>query len=378
MAVAQQRSFSTDNSDNSDNSPKTDIAPKKRKPRAPKAVVAKEPESAPALAAEGKEPPKRKRASSKQKQENPSDVGPLKKMYVMKFNSPILPYAKFPLTHNKYIQDFLKMYEDDKDKVQTVIGVHFPQNNNELATDTVGIEIKITKKNNLTMIESFNTKRFQVKQYDSNTNFCMAQEFEDMTFEQTFGKSKVGADVNPKDLLASELFELKNLWFLYNKKINQLLMILPQEVLNRYDMVVKSLSAPVFDVAKYPADTAFEAVFNEIVYKMGQFYFAVFQALFSKDNEAMRPMISSFLQTRDPLHRSRKLINLFEEMHTVIDKKLYYVHKTAEEFKERSKTSLLEHAYQKVLEDNKKSEKSKYQEKLDAVKNMPDSVRKVL
>lgn len=299
-------------------------------------------------------------------------------MYVMKFNSPILPYAKFPLTHNKYIQDFIKMYEDDKEKVQTVIGVHFPQNNNELALDTVGIEIKITKKNNLTMIESFNTKRFQVKQYDSNTNFCMAQEFEDMTFEQTFGKSKVGADVNPKDLLASELFELKNLWFMYNKKINQLLMILPQEVLNRYDMVVKSLSPPVFDVTKYPADTPFDAVFNEIVYKMGQFYFAVFQSLFSKDNEAMRPMISSFLQTRDPLHRSRKLINLYEEMHSIIDKKLYYVHKTAEEFKERSKTSLLEHAYQKVLEDNKKSEKSKYQEKLDAVKNMPDSVRKVL
>ena len=24
-------------------------------------------------------------------------------MYVLKFNSPILPYAKFPLTHNRYI-----------------------------------------------------------------------------------------------------------------------------------------------------------------------------------------------------------------------------------------------------------------------------------
>jgi hypothetical protein len=31
-----------------------------------------------------------------------------------------------------------------------------------------------------------------------------------------------------------------------------------------------------------------------------------------------------------------------------------------------------------VLEDNKKSEKTKYQEKLDEVKNMADSVRKVL
>lgn len=33
--------------------------------------------------------------------------------------------------------------------------------------------------------------------------------------------------LNQKDLLSSELFELKNLWFQYNKKINQLLMILP-------------------------------------------------------------------------------------------------------------------------------------------------------
>lgn len=57
---------------------------------------------------------------------------------------------------------------------------------------------------------------------------------------------------------------------------------------------------------------------------------------------------------------------------------MFYVRKTAEEFKERSKTALLEHAYQKVLEDNKKNDKQKYQEKLDAVKNMPDSIRKVL
>lgn len=76
--------------------------------------------------------------------------------------------------------------------------------------------------------------------------------------------------------------------------------------------------------------------------------------------------------------RSRKLISLYEEMHGIIEKKMYYVHKTAEEFKERSKTQLLEQAYQKVLEDNKKSEKTKYQEKLDAVEQMPDSVRKVL
>ena len=74
----------------------------------------------------------------------------------------------------------------------------------------------------------------------------------------------------------------------------------------------------------------------------------------------MRPVLASFLSTEDALHRSRKLINFFEEMIGIIEKKLYYVQKTAEEFKERSKTSLLEHAYQRVLEDNKKSEKSKF------------------
>jgi len=301
-----------------------------------------------------------------EKQEAPK----LRKMYVLKFNSPILPYAKFPLTQNKYIQEFLKMYEADKHKVDQVIGVHFPQNNNSLAKDTVGIEVFISKKNNLTMIESASSARYRIESYDQVTNFCEAAPFEDMPLTETFG-TEVGKDktsqvnLNQKDLLSSELFELKNLWFTYNKKINQLLMILPQEVLNRYDMVVKSLQPPVFDSEKYNPETEYLDIFNEVVFKMGQFYFAVFQAIFSKDNESMRPMLTSFLQTKDPVHRSRKLINLYDEMHHIIDKKLYYVQKTSEEFKERSKTSLLEHAYQRVLEDNKKSDKSKYQEMLD-------------
>jgi len=41
-----------------------------------------------------------------------------------------------------------------------------------MAKDTVSIEIKITKKNNLTTIESFNTRRFRVEEFDSATNFC--------------------------------------------------------------------------------------------------------------------------------------------------------------------------------------------------------------
>ena len=51
-------------------------------------------------------------------------------MYTLKFNSPILPYAKFPLTQNKYIQDFWRSYEEDKDKIDRVIGVHFEKNSN--------------------------------------------------------------------------------------------------------------------------------------------------------------------------------------------------------------------------------------------------------
>lgn len=60
------------------------------------------------------------------------------------------------------------------------------------------------------------------------------------------------------------------------------------------------------------------------------------------------------------MFRSSKLIHYFEELHSIIDKKIYYVQKTAEEFKDRSKTSLIEHAYQRILDDNKTSEKSKF------------------
>ena len=89
-------------------------------------------------------------------------------------------------------------------------------------------------------------------------------------------------------------------------------------------------------------------------------------------------MIADFLKIQDPIHRSRKIICYFEELHGIIDKKLYYVQKMADEFKERSKTALLEHAYQRVLEDSKKSDKTKFQDKLDEVKNMDESTRKVL
>ena len=198
-------------------------------------------------------------------------------MYVLKFNSPILPFSKFPLTQNKYIQSFLKQYEEDKDKIVDVLGVHFPSNSNDMAKDAVGIQIKISKKNNVTSIESENTRRFRVLDYDPVSNFCMAQEFSDIHLASEFQKEGTeGVKLQTKDLLQSDLFELKNLWVTYNKKINGLVMVLPTEVLNKYDMVVRSLQPPVFDSYKQPEGTKFEDAFDEAVYKMAQYYFAVF------------------------------------------------------------------------------------------------------
>lgn len=99
---------------------------------------------------------------------------------------------------------------------------------------------------------------------------------------------------------------------------------------------------PLFDITKYPNDNAFIDTFNEIVYKMAQYYFSVFQAIFAKDTEAVRPQIQDFLAIDDPVHRSRKILGFFDELHQIIDKKMFYVQKMAEEFKERSKTNLLE------------------------------------
>lgn len=69
----------------------------------------------------------------------------------------------------------------------------------------------------------------------------MTSLYTDTPLEESFNVGEMSTEIKQKDLLSSELFELKNLWFVYNKKINQLLMILPQEVVNRYDMVIKSL-----------------------------------------------------------------------------------------------------------------------------------------
>lgn len=130
----------------------------------------------------------------------------------------------------------MRRYEEDKPKIRKVIGVHFSNNNNSNALDTVGIEIEITMRNNITVVESNTNRRYKIKSYDEATNFSMAEEYADEVINPVSGSS-IPSESNTnsegvleskyKDLLMSELFELKNLWFMYNKKINSLLTILP-------------------------------------------------------------------------------------------------------------------------------------------------------
>lgn len=99
--------------------------------------------------------------------------------------------------------------------------MHFPNNNNTQASEQVGIEIEITKKNNITVVESNSYRRFVIKSYDEASNFSQAEEYNDVS------APLAAKDEKHKDLLMSEIFELKNLWFVYNKKINSVLSILP-------------------------------------------------------------------------------------------------------------------------------------------------------
>jgi len=156
------------------------------------------------------------------------------------------------------------------------------------------------------------------------------------------------------------------------------LMILPSEMLNTYDMVVKTLPVPNFEMYRYRNEVSLYELFNQITCKMAHYYFSLFQALFSKDQQDMKTQMRRFLECDDPIMRSKKVIYLFDEFTHLLDQKCYYIQKTAEEFKERSKQAMLESAFQRILENNKTSEKENFQKQLDAIKNMPDRIRKLI
>ena len=52
-------------------------------------------------------------------------------------------------------------------------------NLNSNAPETVGIEIEITMRNNVTIVESNSNKRYRIKSYDEVSNFCIAEDYED-------------------------------------------------------------------------------------------------------------------------------------------------------------------------------------------------------
>ena len=329
---------------------------------------------------------------AKLEQEELYEGKPVHRLYTIKFNSPILPYSKFPLTQNKYIQQFFKRYAKDKDKIDKLIGVYFLENKNSEAPGSIGIEVELdtSSPTNMSVVESKNFKRYKV--IDLKDNFCRAIEFEDRLYgvknsegekvKMSMPDILASEDLPDKsifeDLINSEITDLKNTWFQFNKRMNSSLMVLPSEMLNTYDMVVKTLPVPNFEMYRFRNDASLYELFNQITCKMAHYYFSLFQALFSKDQKDMKIQMRRFLECDDPVMRSKKVMYLFDEFTTLLDRKCHYIQKTAEEFKERSKQAMLEGAFQRVLEDNKTSDKENFQKMLDDVKDMPDRIRKVI
>lgn len=58
--------------------------------------------------------------------------------------------------------------------------------------------------------------------------------------------------------------------------------------------------------------------------------------------------------------------------------KVMMIRATTEEFKDRSKKSIIEGALQKVINENKRSDKELFTEKLKAIVDMPESIRKLI
>jgi hypothetical protein len=111
-----------------------------------------------------------KRDSSKKTKDKVIEV------FTMKFNSPVLPFTKFPLSQNKYIMDFNKHFDREKGNVKKLIGVHFEDNKNGNALGAIGIEIDLQKRNNMQFVETKGMKRFKIVEYDDLTNFAKAIE----------------------------------------------------------------------------------------------------------------------------------------------------------------------------------------------------------
>ena len=220
---------------------------------------------------------------------------PVERIYVMKFNAPITPFSKFPLTQNNYILEFFKRYEEDKENVGKVLAVHFDENSNSNAEGACGIEVELVKKNNLNYVESKNFRRYTVLSFDETSNFCDAQEVVDQLGELSSEQQQ--------NLVLSEMHDLKRAWYAFNKKMNSLLGVLPQEGINAYDMLLKSLPLPSFEIHKYMERNLFQ-IFREVTFKMAHYYFSLQQTLFSNSSDIQKELVNDFLKCNDPFMRS--------------------------------------------------------------------------
>ena len=105
--------------------------------------------------------------------------------------------------------------------------------------------------------------------YDPKTNFCRAIPFDDNVpepiltnkseFMEEFTKDETAEPTEEetalvtetkqmKDLMTSEIHDLKNTWFVFNKKMTTALSVMPAEMMNTYDMIAKTLPVPSFDL----------------------------------------------------------------------------------------------------------------------------------
>jgi hypothetical protein len=91
-----------------------------------------------------------------------------------------------------------------------------------------------------------------------------------------------------EDLMTSEIHDLKNTWYVFNKKMSSCLGVMPTEMMNTYDMIAKTLPVPNFELHRYTNTKSLYDILNEITSKMAHYYFSIYQALFSNNPDDLK------------------------------------------------------------------------------------------
>ena len=70
--------------------------------------------------------------------------------------------------------------------------------------------------------------------------------------------------------------------------------------------------------------------------------------------------MSDFLRSSDPFERSQMIAKFYANLNELLDKKMFYIAKISEDYKEKNKKIILENAFQKVLSEGKGSDKERF------------------